>query len=509
MDMSRGTCRFWPARSLVSAATLLLAVGCLSLLTSANVALTEISQDAFTNSTSQHKTQVEPDTFSAGSTIVAAFQSGRFFDGGASDIAFATSTDGGTTWTQGNLPGITKVANAANPYDRVSDSAVAFDARHHVWLISSLAIVDVPGGIKGAAVVVSRSTDGGLTWGAPVVVAAATGSSDLDKNWTVCDNTATSPFYGNCYTEFDDFGDRDRIKMSTSSDGGLTWGAAKNTANNATGLGGQPVVQPDGTVIVPIADAFETTILAFMSVDGGNSWSKTTRISRVADHTVAGNLRSGPLPSAAIDADGVVYVVWQDCRFRRGCKANDIVLSTSLDGTSWSRPVRIPIDAANSTVDHFIPGLDADPATSGTKVHLGLTYYFYPDAACSASTCQLMVGFIASADGGATWGTATQIAGPMTLSWLPNTDQGRMVGDYISTSFANELARGVFAVAHVPTAGGADCATATPNCDQAMYTPSTGFSVAATAAVATPVDVHPVPNAASDHAAPQAISHRR
>ena len=496
-------------RSVVSAATILLAITCLVLFTSANVSLTEISQDPFTNTTSQHKTEVEPDTFSSGSTIVAAFQAGRFFDGGASDVAFATSTDGGTTWTQGFLPGITKVLNTANPYDRVSDPSVAFDARHNVWLISSLAIVDVPGGISGAAVVVSRSTDGGQTWGTPVVVASASGNSDLDKNWTVCDNTPTSPFYGNCYTEFDDFGDGNRIKMSTSTDGGLTWGGPKNTANNGTGLGGQPVVQPDGTVIVPIANPFETAIFSFMSVDGGNSWSTTKLIAPVIDHTVAGNLRSGPLPSAAVDADGVVYVVWQDCRYRRGCRANDIVMSTSLDGRKWSRPVRIPIDAVNGTVDHFIPGLDADPATSGSNVHLALTYYFYPDAACNTSTCQLMVGFIASADGGATWGTATQVAGPMLLSWLPDTNQGRMVGDYISTSFSSGLARGVFAVANAPTAGGADCATAAPNCDQAMYTPSSGFSLAATTTVATPVDVEPVPDATSDHRAPQARSRRR
>jgi hypothetical protein len=56
----------------------------------ANVALTKVGTDPFTNSTSQHQTQVEPDTFSFGNTIVAASQTGRFFDGGASDICFAT-----------------------------------------------------------------------------------------------------------------------------------------------------------------------------------------------------------------------------------------------------------------------------------------------------------------------------------------------------------------------------------------------------------------------------------
>jgi hypothetical protein len=71
--------------------------------------LLQISSDTYTNPDSQHKTQVEPDTFAAGSTIVMATQTGRFFDGGASNIAFATSVDGGATWTTGNLPGITKI----------------------------------------------------------------------------------------------------------------------------------------------------------------------------------------------------------------------------------------------------------------------------------------------------------------------------------------------------------------------------------------------------------------
>ena len=69
--------------------------------------LTKIIDDPFTNADSQHQTAVEPDTFAFGSTIVAASQVGRFFDGGASGIGFATSTNGGATWTPGSLPGIT------------------------------------------------------------------------------------------------------------------------------------------------------------------------------------------------------------------------------------------------------------------------------------------------------------------------------------------------------------------------------------------------------------------
>ena len=101
--------------SLISVALVLLVASA-----SAAVPLTKISSDPYTNPSSQHKTQVEPDTFASGSTIVSAFQSGRFFDGGASNIGWATSTNGGSSWQNGFLPGITKY-EGNGPYDRVSD----------------------------------------------------------------------------------------------------------------------------------------------------------------------------------------------------------------------------------------------------------------------------------------------------------------------------------------------------------------------------------------------------
>src|SRR5918911_2701549 len=184
---------------------------------SANVALTRIAVDPFTNSTSQHKTIVEPDTYSFGSTIVAAAQFGRFFNGGASDIGWATSTNSGTSWTSGVMPGITGFTSPAGPYARVSDPSVAFDARHNVWMVSSLALNSTP---TGVAVIVNRSTTGGTSWGNPVTVHAAGAGEDLDKNWTVCDNTSTSPFYGSCYTTWDDFGHGNRFQAAYSRNGG-------------------------------------------------------------------------------------------------------------------------------------------------------------------------------------------------------------------------------------------------------------------------------------------------
>src|SRR5438874_43278 len=85
---------------------LLLAIASLALVVlvaaaAAALALVKISTDPYTNASSQHATEVEPDTFASGSTIVAAFQSGRFFDGGASNVGWATSSNAGATWTHG------------------------------------------------------------------------------------------------------------------------------------------------------------------------------------------------------------------------------------------------------------------------------------------------------------------------------------------------------------------------------------------------------------------------
>jgi hypothetical protein len=299
-------------------------------------------------------------------------------------------------------------------------------------------------------------------------LAVDAGSSNSDKNWIVCDGGASSPYYGNCYVEWDDTNNGE-IFMSTSSDGGNTWSTPLATADFAAGIGGQPLVQPNGNVIVPIELDFSGDMGAFRSTNGGASWTAMAEITPIQFHGDAGGIRSGPLPSAAVDGAGTVWVVWEDCRFRASCATNDLVYSTSSDGVNWSAVTRVPIDAVSSTVDHFIPGIGIDPTTSGAGAHVGIHFYEYVNSSCTSATCLLSVAFVSSANGGSTWNAPTSLSGPMLVTWLPQSQNGLMVGDYIATVFTSGVPHGVFAVAQ---------ANAGTTFNEAIYT-GQGLTVAA------------------------------
>jgi BNR repeat-like domain len=428
-----------------------------------------LSSDPYTNTSSQHATEVEPGAFSYGSTMVVAFQAGRFVDGGRSNNGWAASVDGGHSWKSGFLPGITQFAGGS--YTRASDPAVAYDPAHNSWIIASLAISGNGPTLNTHAIVVNLSTDGGFTWSKPYTVVNG-GSTYYDKEWITCDTTASSSFYGHCYIEWDDDNRGGLILMSTSADGGRTWTRAQTTADAARGTGGQPLVQPDGTVVVPISGYNDSQMLSFVSRDGGKSWSHSTLVAHI---------HGGVLPSAQIDGLGKIYLVWIDCRFEKNCQAqggegdavtgrsaaqgDDVVMSTTTDGLHWSEAQLIPIDAAGSGINHINPGLGVDRNTFGGIAHLALVYYTHP-AKCP-SDCPYTLGYVSSSDGGSHWTRPAQLARSMNLSWLP---QGHnKVGDYISLAFANGLAFPFFSLADAPDAGG--------HLNEAIYTISGGLDV--------------------------------
>ena len=414
--------------------------------------LSVVSQDPYTNRNTFHRTSVEPDSLSFGSTIVSTFQAGRAQTCGASNLGWAVSTDAGATWTNGFLPGTTVRATPPGPWIRTTDPVVAYDAKHDTWLIEGLGF---PRCHDSAVVFVSRSTDGARTFGLPVTVRRPKPSQDLDKNWITCDNTPSSPFYGNCYTAWDDEGHHNRLQASTSGDGGLTWRKAAAPKNFCV-HGVQPVIQPSGIVVVPHMDVCNNHHEAFVSTDGGASYSGPFTIRRSSsERWLAGQLASPGvmLSSSDVDAAGTIYTAWADCAFRpkkhgHGCGThNDIVLSTSEDGRHWTAFVRIPIDPVTSSVDHFFPAIAVDPVNSGEAAHIAVLYYFYPVENCTVSTCELSVGLVSSTDGGSSWAAPLRLAGPFENAWFPLRRDGYFPGDYFSVSFVDGDAVPVFTVA--------------------------------------------------------------
>jgi hypothetical protein len=406
----------------------------------------QLSRDTNRNPGAHHQTQVEPDSFSFGNSVVTTFQSGRNREGGAAMIGFATSHDGGRTWRSGFLPGVTADSTPPGP-GRASDPVVAYDAVHRVWLIATLSPA-----AEATRLLISRSADG-VRWSGPVAAATASRAElAYDKEWIACDNWPASPFRGSCYLSYTDLssGPR-RLATQVSRDGGVTWSApVPTTPRDPNVVGAFPVVQPNGTLVVVYLDGREMG--AARSTDNGASFTQT-RIAQAVSIDLR-ELRDPPLPAADVDSSGRIYATWHDCQPRPDCSANDIVLATSTDGVAWSTR-RVPIVPAQSRAHFVHPAVAVDPATSGARVRVGITYYVMPTAACEVATCRIDAGFVSSANGGVTWGAPRRLtARSAQLGWIPPTTLGRMLADYISTSFVRDAAVAIFAHASPLAADG-------------------------------------------------------
>src|SRR2546421_1484788 len=407
----------------------------------------QLSSDPYSNGMGQYQTEVEPVTYSYGSTIVATFQAGRYRDIGSDNIGWATSVDGGSSWVNGFLPGTTKLVGGV--YDRITDPVVTYDAAHNTWMIGSVARLLVSGNLTAPAVLVNLSADGGISWSRPITVAYAGNSGILDKDWLVCDNTTSSRFYGHCYIEWDDFTKNDLVEMSTSTDGGRTWGAAKTTADRVSGIGGLPLVQPGGKVIVPISRGNENAIMAFTSSDGGVSWSSTLFITGVISYAKNAYYSGYIFLSAGIDGSGKVYLVWVDCRFEPLCRSNDLAMTTSTDGVQWAPIERLPLAPILNDINYYVNGFGVDTSTSGSLAHLGLVFYYY--SANCVNNCPLNVGFVSSTNGGSTWSKQTHLAGPMYDTWIAaGKNKG---GGFIFFFFSGGKAFPLFSIRSPPVRG--------------------------------------------------------
>ena len=387
-----------------------------------------IHRDRFTNADSQHESEVEPDSLTVGSTTVALFQVGRNRSGGAAGIGFSISRDGGRTWREGILPGLTAVSRPAGPSARASDPVLAYDAVHRVWLANTLALA--PGVTR---LTIHRSTDG-LSWSGPIDATIAQ-SDELvyDKNWLACDNGPASPFRGRCYLAYTLIGRADELAVQRSDDGGRTWSPAVTQQLPVTGV--IPVIQPDGKLVLTFWSG-RTGMASVTSTDGGVTLDEPVRIS-VLTARDARPLRAPPLIAADLQRDGSVLVAWQDCRFRTGCTANDVVVSRSADGKQWTEPVRV-----TSGRNAVMPTIGVEPGTG----RLAIAYYVIQRNGIDAE-------LITSADG-TRWSAPQRLnARRMPLEWMPQTTLGRMLADYIGVSWVRGRPLVVLALASPPRGG--------------------------------------------------------
>lgn len=300
---------------------------------------------------------------------VSVAHDGRFPNGGAVDISYAWTRDGGAHWQHAPVPFLTTAVGGS--YQRASDPVVQYAADGTAYLSSLL--FDATTARTGVAV--SKSTDGGATWGRPVLAhASSTGAYSDDKNWLVIDTSPASPHVGRIYqfwTPFITVGNKTTSPQAVrfSDDQSATWSRTflvnPVTANTQDS---QPMILADGTIVdtyenfgpfrvhgdkpntpaggpqspqspqagqaaqVPRVD-FD----ARRSTDGGMTWSR--------EAVVTNDVGNGPsnvrccLPAANIDrATGRMYAVWEGI----GPGGSDPVeLSSSDDGVTWFSPVRV------------------------------------------------------------------------------------------------------------------------------------------------------------------------
>ncbi len=395
------------------------------------VVSTRIHRDRQSNADSQHETQVEPDSFTVGATTVALFQNARNRSGGAASIGFSTSRDGGRTWREGILPGLTVNSAPPGPSTRASDPVVAYDSLHGVWLANTLAIAP-----DSTRLTIHRSPDG-LRWTGPIDAARAP-AVDIayDKNWLTCDNGATSPFRGHCYLAYTLVGEQegeDDLAVQRSTDGGVTWSAAVTVRIPVTGV--IPVVQPNGALTLVFWSP-RTGMVAVRSIDGGVTLGDPVTIASFRSND-ARPFRAPPIPAADVDGAGRVVAVWQDCRFRVDCQANDVVSSRSTDGTAWSSPARVTRGR-----DAVMPTIGVEPGTG----RLAIAYYALRPNGVDAE-------LVTSANG-ARWSASQRLSSRrMPLAWMPQTTLGRMLADYIGVTWARGRPLVIYALASPPRNG--------------------------------------------------------
>jgi hypothetical protein len=387
---------------------------------------------------------------------VATWQQDRWSGGSANGLITATTVDGGATWTRTAIPFSRCAGGTAGnggDYQRATDPWVAFAPDGAVF---QMALASSGGSFttgSANAMLVSRSIDGGRTWGPVSTLIRDESQFFNDKNSITAD--PTDPRY--VYAVWDRLGASGGgpAMLARSTDGGATWEGARaihDPGQRSQTIGNVIAVLPNGTVVdvftqidYAVNAPARATLNALVSVDKGGSWSGPFRIADALavgarDPETGASIRDGAnLPQVAVAPNGHLWVAWQDARFSGGAHDGIALARSSDGGQTWSAPLQV--NSAPSA-QAFTPSVHV--TANGT---IGVTYYDLRSNTADASTLPTELILARSLDG-LGW-TEHRVSAPFDLATAP-VARGYFLGDYQGLASADN----VFIPVYVRTNGG-------------------------------------------------------
>lgn len=321
---------------------------------------------------------------------------------GANIDYYYYSTNGGLNWTQGRL---------TSTYGVWGDPCLVFDGMGNLYFVH-LSNPPSPG-YWIDRIVVQKSTNGGVNWNSGAGIGFRPPRAQQDKAWLAAD-MARPPHGGNLYiswTDFDLYGssstsDSSRIRLSRSTDGGITWTNPVRVSDRAgdcldednTVEGAVPAIGLNGEVY--LAWSGPLGIMFDKSTDEGLTFGSDVFVSSQPggwDYAIPGIYRANGLPITVCDVSespyrGNIYVNWSDQR--NGLNNTDVYISKSTDGgATWSPARQVNNDI--TATQQFFTWMTVDQMT-------GYVYcVFYDRRATSGNATDVYLA--RSTDGGETF----------------------------------------------------------------------------------------------------------